>query len=94
MIGVVGMLDGATQTLKIVRAPTGEEAWGFSEPFLLAAAGLLVASVAMLSHGILFAWVKRLRVEMETASLQLLNQLVRPSSTISALPGSPLILPE
>jgi hypothetical protein len=42
----------------------------------------LVASLAMLCHGVLSAKVAHFRAEMEAASLQLMSDLVRPSTNI------------
>lgn len=83
-IGVLAMLNETRQFFEgFARCGDcgcgyGDCAGGPSELFVLPAAGLLVASVAMLFHGILSARIESLRVEMRTATLQLMNDLVRP----------------
>jgi biopolymer transport protein ExbB/TolQ len=75
-VGILGMLSEIPRALN----PCGECAGGLVETFVLPAIGLMLASAAMLFHGILSAWGERFRVEMKTGSLQLMNDLVRPST--------------
>jgi len=79
-IGASGMLDGTRHMMVRIAlgplGPCGECSAGPSELFVLPAVGLLVASVAMLFHGILSARAECLRVEMRSATLQLMNELV------------------
>ena len=77
-VGICGMLSGTPQVLNGLAHPCGECAVGVSELFVLPAIGLVVASAAMLFHGILYAWGEHFRVEMKTGSLKLMNDLVRP----------------
>jgi biopolymer transport protein ExbB/TolQ len=58
----------------------GDCAGGPAEIFVLPAAGLLIASVALFFHGVLSARIESFRVEMKSAALQLMNDLVRPST--------------
>jgi len=82
-IGSLVMLDGTRIFIKDMGGcGYGDCAGGPSELFVLPAIGLLVASVAMLLHGILSAPVECFRVEMKSATLQLMNDLVRPSTNI------------
>ncbi len=76
------MLSGTPQVLNGIVHPCGECAGGAAELFVLPALGLLVASAAMFFHGVLFAWGERLRVEMNAGTLQLMNDVVRPSINI------------
>ncbi len=76
------MLGWTPQMLKGILLCRGECAGGPAELFVLPAFGLLVASAAMLFHGILSACGERFRVEMKAGSLKLMNDLVRPSTNI------------
>jgi biopolymer transport protein ExbB/TolQ len=73
------MLSGTPHVLNMHVYRCGECAGGVSELFVFPAIGVLVASAAMLFHGILTAWGERFRVEMKAGSLQLMNDLVRSS---------------
>jgi biopolymer transport protein ExbB/TolQ len=81
-VGILGMLSGTPQVLNGIVHPCGECAGGAAELFVLPAMSLLVASAAMMFHGLLSAWGERFRVEMKAGSLQLMNDLVRPSTNI------------
>lgn len=83
VLGILGML---TDTPGVLRALTyrgyGDAAGGPSELLVLPAAGLLIASVATLLHRVLSARVEHFRLEMKSETLQLMNDLVRPSTNI------------
>jgi biopolymer transport protein ExbB/TolQ len=84
-LGAFAMVVGILQVLKAFSIPPNAAcdcAGGPGEAFVLPAAGLLVASLAMFCHGVLSAKVEHFRAEMEAASLQLMNDLVRPSTNI------------
>jgi biopolymer transport protein ExbB len=84
-VGAFAMVVGILQALKALSMPPNAAcdcAGGPGEAFVLPAAGLLVASLAMLCHGVLSAKVAHFRAEMEAASLQLMSDLVRPSTNI------------
>lgn len=79
----LGVLESIREALNVVPPPVyGDVAGGPSECFIMAAAGFAVASVAMFCHGILSAGMEQLRLDMKVASLQLLNELSRPSTHI------------
>jgi len=59
-----------------------DTSFGWSEIFLPFAMSIVVTAVVMVCHGILTAMMERFRVEAETATLQLMNDLVRPSTNI------------
>ena len=80
LVGILGMLSGTPHALNGLVHPCGECSGGPAELFVLPALGLLIASAAMLFHGILSVWGERFRIEMKAGSLQLLNDLVRPST--------------
>ena len=85
-LGVLGMLSDTPGVLKaLTYRGYGDVAGGPSELLVLPAAGLLLASVATLFHRVLSARVKRFRVEMKSGTLQLMNDLVRTSTTFSPL---------
>ena len=79
-VGILGMLSGTPQVLNGIVHPCGECAGGAAELFVLPAMGLVVASAAMLFHGVLSGWGERFRVEMNAGTLQLMNDLARPST--------------
>jgi biopolymer transport protein ExbB/TolQ len=84
-LGAFAMVVGILQALKALSMPPNAAcdcAGGPGEAFVLPAAGLLVASLAMFFHGVLSAKGDTFRAEMEAASLQLMNDLVRPSTNI------------
>jgi biopolymer transport protein ExbB/TolQ len=86
-VGAFAMVVGILQALKALSMPMPPSgvcdcAGGPGEAFVLPAAGLLVASLTMFCHGVLSAKVEQFRAEMEAASLQLMNDLVRPSTNI------------
>ena len=81
-IGILGMLGGTPQVLKDILHPCGECAGGPAELFVFPAIGLVVASAAMLLHGVLSDWGEHFRIEMIAGTLQLMNDLVRPSTNI------------
>jgi biopolymer transport protein ExbB/TolQ len=79
-VGILGMHSETPYALNGLVHPCGECAGGLSEIFVLPAFGLMLASAAMLFHGILSAWGERSRVEMKAVSLELMNDLVRPTT--------------
>src|SRR5438874_4936103 len=80
LVGLLGMMSGTPQVLNVLANRCGECSVGVSELFVFPAIGLLVASAAMLFHGMLTAWGERFRVEMKAGSLQLMNDLARSST--------------
>ena len=80
-VGALAMLDGTRHFLvNVIGCGYGDCAGGPSELFVLPAISLLIASIAMLLHGILSARIEYFRMEMKSATLQLMNDLVRPST--------------
>ena len=82
-LGILGMLSATPSVLKaLTYRGYGDIAAAPSELFVLPAAGLLLASVATVFHRVLSARVEHFHVEMKSATLQLMNDLVRPSTNI------------
>ena len=72
------MFNGTQSLLKsMVGCGYGDCAGGPAVPFVFAAFGLLVASVATFCYGILSAQAEQFVVEMRSATLQLVNDLAR-----------------
>ena len=83
MLGAVALLEGAREALIAWPPPAyGDVAGGWSEMFVPFALSMATTSVAVGCYGILSAMVERLRAETEITALQLLNDLVRPSTNI------------
>jgi hypothetical protein len=83
MLGAVALLEGARQALIGWPPPSyGDVTGGWSEMFVPFAISIATASVATASYGILSAMIEGLRAETEIAILQLLNDLVRPTTNI------------
>ena len=82
-LGILGMLVQTPQTLYVLTLPPmyGDYTDGTSELFVLPALGLIVASVAMLLHRVLSHSIEHFRTEIKAGTLQLMNDLVRPSTT-------------
>ncbi|MDP8990817.1 MAG: MotA/TolQ/ExbB proton channel family protein [Acidobacteriota bacterium] len=83
-LGIFALVTGIMPALKSFWIPHWECdcAGGPAEVFVLPAVGLFIASVTMFFHGFLSAKLEQFRMEMEAASLQLMNDLVRPSTNI------------
>jgi biopolymer transport protein ExbB/TolQ len=82
-IGSLAMLDGTRHFVEEVGlGGCGDCAGGPSELFVLPAISLLIAAAATLFHGIVSARMECLRVEMRSATLQLMNDLVRPPTGV------------
>ena len=83
LLGVLSMLEETRQELRIATLPyDADVAGGWSEVFVLFALSILVSSMAIVCHGLLSAMIESLRLELKTATLQLLNNLVRPSTNV------------
>jgi biopolymer transport protein ExbB/TolQ len=80
-LGLLAMFTETRDYLKsLPGCGYGDCAGGPAEVFVLPAAGLLVASIAMVAHGILSDRIESFRIEMKCAALQLMNDLVQPSN--------------
>ena len=85
LLGLLSLLEGARQGLRLATLdPHGllDTSFGWSEIFVPFALSIVVGAVVMVCHGILTAMMERFRVETETATLQLMIDLVRPSTNI------------
>lgn len=84
LLGILGMLSDMPRVLNLLAYPQtyGDVAGGPAELFVLPAIGLFVASVLMALNGVLSACIDQFRMEMESSSLQLMNDLARPSTNI------------
>ena len=75
------MLEGTRQELRIAALPYDADVeGGWSEVFVLFALSILVTLMAIVCKGLLSAMTERFRLEMKAATLQLMNDLVRPST--------------
>src|ERR1700678_1908669 len=83
-LGVLSMLESARNLLEWYPIHSGldDAAGGPSEVFVLLAAAIAVACFAIFAHAVLSAQLERFQLEMKLESLQLLNDLVRPSGKI------------
>ena len=81
MLGGLALMDGLRQALVGWPPPANADvAGGWSEMFVPFAIGIAAASLAIVCHQSLSAWIERFRTETRIATLQLLNELVRPST--------------
>ena len=85
VLGLLSLLEETRQGLRLATIdPHGlfDTAFGWSEVFILFALSLLVSLMAIVYHSLLSVRIERFRVEAKTATLQLMNDLVRPSTNI------------
>jgi len=84
MLGAVALVDGARQAINAAWFPPGfgDVAGGWSEMFAPFAMSMATTSVAIAGYRILSAMIDGFRTEAKTTTLQLLNDLVRPSTNI------------
>ena len=82
MLGALSLLEGARTGLigASLDPGIGDVAGGWSEIFLPYAMSIATASLATAWYGFLSAMIERLKAETEITTLQLLNDLVRPST--------------
>ena len=85
LLGLLSLLEGTRQGLRLATLdPQGllDTSFGWSEIFVPFAMSIVVTAVMMVCHSILTAMMERFRVETKTTTLQLMNDLFRPSTNI------------
>ena len=81
MLGTLSLLDEARPAISLARLTNpGCVATGWSEMFVPFALSIATASFAIACYHTLSAMIEGLRVETNADTLQLLNDLVRPST--------------
>jgi biopolymer transport protein ExbB/TolQ len=81
MLGALDLLNGTRHGIKLTQLNDGygNIAWGWSENFVPFGMSIAVACLAMFCYGVLSSMVVNLRAETKIATLELLNDLTRPS---------------